>query len=128
MESANEFILRKSKERLGKTFSVKDISRNGKHKWKIEAITFMPESTCDKKVLVVERLSYIGKLGNIPQNHPEGHEGYRFGYWIVGRRGNKTERWVWGQFSPYISIEDFNMLLDRAEMEGTIIKKATHRL
>jgi len=44
----------------------------------------------------------------------------RFGYYITGKKGNVKGRWVWGQFSPIISPEDFKKLLSRAEKRGMI--------
>ena len=34
---------------------------------------------------------------------------YRFGYYMVGRRGRAAGRWTWGQFSPHIPHADLGL-------------------
>jgi hypothetical protein len=42
-------------------------------------------------------------------------------YYIVGRIGNKRGRWTWGQYTPMIPSDDFELLLEQARAEGTIL-------
>lgn len=118
METAEEFIKKKNRDwEKSRIVKVKDISRNGFHSWKREAWTFMPQSNYDSKVFIVERLKRVKsdieltKLGDIE---------YRFGYYVIGRIGRASGKWVWGQFCPLIPQEDLMKLINKAKKEGTI--------
>ena len=50
-----------------------------------------------------------------------GYQEYRIGYYIVGKNGNKTNKWTWGQFCPFIPTEDLPKLIEKAKNEGTIL-------
>ena len=120
IESVEEFIERKKPERQGKEFFVKDITRKGRHKWRVESITMMPQSNVKEKVFVIERIKYICSEGDVNRIHQENYQEYRFCYWIVGKIGNKNGKWTWGQYSPHIPLEDFPNLIKKAKDEGTI--------
>jgi len=123
--TAEQFIEKKKAQfETGKNreFRVKDISRKGWHKWKKEAITFMPQSNYPEKVFIIERVRFVGTDGEISSNHRENSRvEYRIGYFIVGKIGNRNGIWTWGQYCPFIPAEDFHKLIKKAIDEGTIL-------
>lgn len=118
---AEEFIAQKRNELINREIKAKDITRIGYHSWIIEEVTFLPQSNYleNEKVFVFERIGYGGGHG-VPNVHRLGYKEYRIGYWIVGKTGNRAGKWTWGQFCPFIPIDDFNKLIDKAKKEGTI--------
>lgn len=126
MESFIQFIERKNKEfEKGNLISMKDIGRKGKHFFKREAWTFMPQNNLDKKVFVFERLRPIRTDGESAYMKSVSNDfEYRIGYYIVGRIGNRKDQWTWGQFCPMIPGKDFNKLMEKAKKEGVILNNA----
>ncbi|MBW3022508.1 hypothetical protein KY308_00200, partial [Candidatus Woesearchaeota archaeon] len=120
-ETAEEFIERSYKNRKGKHFQTKDISRKGVHNWQIEEMTFLTQSNAPNKVYVIERISYKGAEG-VAQIHKNDYKEYRMAYWIVGATGNKKGKWTYGQYTPHINAKDFWELIGKAVEEGTILK------
>ena len=125
--SARDFIKKKNAEwtaelgREGKR-GFKDISRKGKHYFMREAWTLMPQHNISEKVFVFERLRRVDIIGT--QTHERVKVGdieYRFGYYIVGRIGNRKGRWTWGQYCPLIPGKDLTKLLAKAKKDGTIL-------
>lgn len=125
--TAQEFIENKKRQfekERNRNFKVKDISRKGHHLWKKEAITLMPQSNYPEKVFVIERVKFVETKGEIISNHRENdHHEYRIGYFIVGKIGKRNGHWTWGQYCPFIPIQDFHKLVRKAEEEGTILKE-----
>jgi hypothetical protein len=121
VESAEEFITNKKRDRTGNEFKVKDIGRQGSTFWKIVAITMMVQSDNPEKVYVIERLRMVRHEGEIESTLEIGKEEYRFAYYIVGKIGNKAGKWTWGQFNPHINVSDLGALLSKAKREGTIL-------
>lgn len=75
-------------------------------------------------MLSIERfrhLSLEGEEAYAGAGAREGDVEYRFGYFIVGRNGNRRGRWTWGQYAPFIPAEDVEPLLEKARHEGTLI-------
>ena len=123
--TAEEFIEKKKKQfekEKNRSFKVKDISRKGYHTWKKESITIMPQSNYPQKVFVFERIKFIKTEGKITSNHREkDYYEYRIGYFIVGKIGKRDGHWTWGQYCPFIPVNDFHKLIKLAEKEGTIL-------
>ena len=117
-----EFILKKKKEVVdgNATYTSKDIGRNGKKHWIIEARTMMPQSNSSEKVFVFERMRFDRSEGIITKPVKKGSIQYRIGYYIVGKIGNKKGKWTWGQYCPTIPIEDFNKLISLAKKDKTV--------
>lgn len=122
MESAQEFIQRKEEQyKKGRKILVKDIGRKGKHVFVIEAWCFMPQSNYEEKVFVIERLRREGMIGETAHKHVTNVDvEYRIGYYVVGKIGNKAGRWTWGQYCPFIPVEDFEKLIMLAREKGVI--------
>ncbi len=124
MESVDEFIKRKKEDFNGKQnkFWARDIGREGRHLFKREASTFMPQSNLDEKVFLFERLMRKEMEGKIAHSSSKiGDIEYRIGYYIVAKNGKKKGKWAWGQYCPLIPQDDLNKLMDKAKDEGTII-------
>ena len=123
MESCTAFIKRKNEQFAKESMiSMKDIGRKGKHHFKREAWTFMPQYNMDKKVFVFERLRMIKTDGKVAyQNTIQDDIEYRIGYYIVGQIGNRKNIWTWGQFCPMIPQNDFERLIGKARKEGVIL-------
>lgn len=124
-ETAEEFIKRKEEEYRNedKKIKVKDIGREGYHWWNRESWVFMPQTNLPEKVFVVERLRRIKIEGkSFYKNSKEGDIEYRIGYYIVGKKWNKSGRWTWGQYCPLIPQEDFKKLIKLAEEKGVVIR------
>ena len=123
--NAEQFIEKKKRQfeiEKNRIFKVKDISREGYHFWKKEAITLMKQSNYEEKVFVIERVKFVRTEGNIESKHRENSKvEYRIGYFIVGKIGKRAGHWTWGQYCPFIPIEDFEKLIKRARDEGTIL-------
>lgn len=123
MESYKEFIKRKNREfGKGNSIPMKDIGRKGKHYYHREAWTFMPQYNLDRKVFVVERLRAIKSDGKVAYRKTSKDDiEYRIGYYIVGRIGNRKNKWTWGQYCSMIPKNDFKKLINKAKIEGTIL-------
>ena len=127
--NAEQFIDKKKKQfekdkLKNKKLKVKDISRKGKHVLIKEAITLMPQSNYQDKVFVIERVKFVGTEGDIISRHREDSKlEYRIGYFIVGKIGKRNGHWTWGQYCPFIPVEDFYKLIKKAKDEGTILKE-----
>lgn len=127
-ESCQDFIRRKDaqfrREReKDKAVSMKDIGRQGRHRFVREAWTFMPQHNHDEKVFVIERLRKIKYEGRLARRKVfrEGDIEYRIGYFIVGRIGHMRGHWAWGQFCPLIPASDLKKLLRKAERDRTLL-------
>ena len=121
--TSKEFILKKKKEVTdGKAiYTSKDIARNGKRHWIIEARTMMLQSNHTEKVFVFERMKFDSFEGTITKKTKKGAVQYRIGYYIVGKIGRMNGKWTWGQYCPTIPIEDFNKLISLAREEKTLL-------
>lgn len=103
LESAEDFIARKDAE------------------WAREAWTLMPQSNYPAAVVTIERLRREVICGDpaVEDLKIRGVE-YRLGYYIIGRNGRASGRWVWGQFAPMMPGSDLHALLEKAKQEGTL--------
>lgn len=123
-ESADEFIARKTEEwkRKPKVFKTKNVEREGKNTWALEAWTFLVQHDYPEKLLLIERLRHVTAEGTMqPWNAKPGDVQYRFGYYVVGRIGKAAGRWWWGESAPFIPHADLQALLDKAREEGTLL-------
>lgn len=127
MKTSHQFIERKNnqfqnelKNNITKTF--KDINRKGSYKMKREAWTFLPQHNIETKVFVIERFKRVGIKP--PVSHPKlkiGDLEYRISYYIVGKIGNRKNKWTWGQSCALIPQKDLNKLLEKAKKEKIIL-------
>jgi len=119
----NEFIQKKKQDVLDgqARYTAKDIGREGKKHWIIEARTMMPQTNHPGKVFVFERMKYDKSEGNITNKVKKGSVQYRIGYYIIGKIGRMDGKWTWGQFCPTIPIEDFDKLISQAREEKTLL-------
>jgi hypothetical protein len=44
----------------------------------------------------------------------------RLGYYIIGKQKRFKDKWLWGQFCPFIVGEDLKKLISKAEREGIL--------
>ncbi len=133
--TATEFITeRKSKIKNGLRIKMKDIGRQTERVFKIEDSAFLICKHLDAnkepfKIFIFERIKAEKPDGKVAfdtwedesSKHPNIE--YRFGYYIVGKNGNKNGRWTWGQFCPMIGHSDFVELFKLAHKEGIILDK-----
>jgi hypothetical protein len=123
--TADQFIEKKKAQfesHKNKLFKVKDISRKGVHIWVKEAITLMPQSNYPEKVFIIERVRFVESLGGLESKHrQEDKVEYRFGYFIIGKIGKRNGHWTWGQYCPFIPVNDFDRLIKKAKEESTIL-------
>ena len=122
--TAKEFILQKSKEfsiPKKKILKTKDIGRKGHLIHVIEARTFMKQYDTERKVFVIERIKLIEEVGKVVEKKKIGSIQYRFGYYIIGKIGNREGKWTWGQFCPIIPDKDFWKLIELAKKEKTFL-------
>lgn len=126
METYREFIKRKEEEfrkKKNEDVSFKDISGHGRHIFRREAWTFMPQHNLRTKIFVIERLKRVDMTGKIAHRKlKRGDVEYRFGYYIVGDKKKAKGKWVWGQFCPVIPVEDLPKLIAKASEEGTLLQ------
>ncbi len=123
-ETAQEFIFRK-KEEISKQIKMKDIGRKTNRKYIIESASYLVANNLKEKVFCFERLVLTDDhYDKEDVGYPVGRKGdieYRIGYYIVGKNGNKNNKWTWGQFTPMISKTDLDELLTLAKKEKTYI-------
>ncbi|MFA6485753.1 MAG: hypothetical protein WCT40_00070 [Candidatus Magasanikbacteria bacterium] len=134
IESAKEFINRRSKhfqdvlDKYKKTKKdnllkwLPDINRKGRYGFIREAWTLMPQFNTKEKIFIIERFRRV-KIKR-PITHKKlkiGEIEYRFGYYMVGKNGNKINKWTWGESCPIIPREDLEKLLKKAKKEKTIL-------
>lgn len=99
-----------------------DINRKGKCGFIREAWTFMPQFNTKEKVFLIERLKRIKIIKPITHsNLKNGEIEYRFGYYMVGKNGNRIDKWTWGESCPIIPQEDLKKIINKAEKEKTIL-------
>ena len=55
----------------------------------------------DDKILQLERLQAV--------EEPD-KEMFRFGYYIIGKKPKMKDKWVWGQFAPFLARGDFEAM------------------
>lgn len=123
-EKFDDFWKRTGKDKANRTIKTKDIGKNATVKYEVESATYMQQHNNDEKYFVVERIrrkTIEGKLAT-PDNVKEQGVEYRFGYYIVGKNGNKEGKWTWGQFTPMIPKEDFWNLIEKAKIKGVILE------
>jgi len=137
MESSKEFINRtkekfsknlenynsakgKDKEKYLKWFP--DINRKGKYGFLKEGWTFMEQHNLNQKIFIVERFRRKNIIKPVTHGNLKlGEVEYRVGYYMVGKNGNKIDKWTWGESCPIIPKEDFNKLINLAKKEKTIL-------
>ena len=118
---AEDFIERKRSE-INNEIKIRDIKRTGHRKYIKEAITLLKSENLQHKVFSLERLRLFDQTSDLAYNvDTVGEVQYRIGYYIVGQIGNKNNKWTWGQYTPMISKNDFEKLIDLAKQEGTYI-------
>jgi len=44
----------------------------------------------------------------------------RFGYYIIGKKGPRKGKWVWGQFCPSAPVSDYRAILKKAQSKGLL--------
>ena len=89
-ETAQEFIKRKKREFADNPqwIKTKDISGKGAAFGKRQKATLMPQSNYQQKVFIIERLERVRLEGTTTHRKAKvGDLEYRFGYFVVGRRG-----------------------------------------
>ena len=125
IESVENFIKRKEEQfrKNDQLIGMKDIGREGRFYFKREAWTFLPQSTLNKKVFIVERLRKVKHEGKLAygETWKEAEIEYRIGYFIVGRIGRSKGKWVWGQYCPLIPHNDLLKLLEVARAEKVLL-------
>ena len=57
------------------------------------------------KILLLQKLQAVSDPTN---------EMFRFGYYILGEKPKMKDRWVWGQFAPFICVSDFEAMIHEA--------------
>ncbi|OGZ00087.1 MAG: hypothetical protein A2945_00085 [Candidatus Liptonbacteria bacterium RIFCSPLOWO2_01_FULL_52_25] len=133
MELAKDFIKRTNKkftkelERYNKSKKERhlkwfpDINRRGGYRILRARWTLMKQHNLDEKILIIER--FVLKNIKRPVTHSKlkvGNIEYRLGYYMVGKNGNRKNRWTWGESCPIIPRKDFAKLIAKAKKEGTI--------
>jgi hypothetical protein len=99
-----------------------DINRKGKYGFIREAWTFMRQFNSKEKIYIIERLKRIIIIKPVThKNLKVGDIEYRFGYYMLGKNGNKVNKWTWGESCTIIPQEDLNKLFTKAKKEKTII-------
>ena len=73
----------------------------------------------DEKILLLQRMRAV--------EHPD-QEMLRFAYYIIGKTGNKKGRWTWGQFAPFISADDFAVMVSEAKAKQWITEAPNKRV
>jgi hypothetical protein len=64
-----------------------------------------------------DKLLYLQKVRHLHDNSIE----LRFGYYIIGKKEGRTKgKWVWGQFAPFIRLNDFQAIIEEARQRGWI--------
>lgn len=134
METAQQFIQRRSdvfqknldkyrknpKDCYLKWFP--DINRKGKWGYIKEKWTFMIQSNLEEKIFIVEK--FVLKKILKPVSHPLiklGEVEIRIGYYMLGKNGNRIDKWTWGESCPIIPKKDLNKLINKARKDGTTL-------
>lgn len=86
------------------------VSREGKReKFTIGEYILLRQSSAKHKVFVLEELIFDSGIRQL-----------RLGYYMLGRKGNMKNKWVWGQYCPFIPKKDFNKLYEMAKKKGLL--------
>lgn len=134
MESAKDFIKRRSEKYqndLDKYQETKekrylrwwpDINRKGGYWVLREKWMFKQQSDHDEKIFLVERFKTVDMKSPISNSKAKiGVLSYRIGYFMVGKNGNRKEKWTWGESCAIIPREDFNKLIKEAKKRKVIL-------
>ncbi|MFA6422222.1 MAG: hypothetical protein WCV92_02395 [Candidatus Buchananbacteria bacterium] len=99
-----------------------DINRRGGYWVLREAWTFMRQFDHNGKIFLVERFKTIRIKKPISNAKAKvGIKSYRIGYFMLGKNGNKKNKWTWGESCPIIPHKDFQKLINKAKKEKTIL-------
>jgi hypothetical protein len=123
---AEDFLKTKKVELMSpkkKIFKTKDVGRNGHRIYERQACTLMKQADSKRKVFIIERIKLLEEIGKVIEKKVIGSIQYRFGYYVIGKIGNKDGKWTWGQFCPIIPEPDLWELIDLAVKDKTILKK-----
>jgi hypothetical protein len=134
METYKQFIKRRS-EAFQKNLSkyknnpkdcylkwIPDINRKGKYGFLREAWTFMKQFNTEEKIFIIERFKSIKIIKPITHKKVKvGEIEYRLGYYMVGKNGNRKNKWTWGESCPIIPKEDFDKLIKKAKKERVVL-------
>ncbi|HEX3552190.1 MAG TPA: hypothetical protein VIA62_03055 [Thermoanaerobaculia bacterium] len=64
----------------------------------------VPQSDLPGKILCLELVEF-----------EDGRRETRLGYYVIGKKLGKIGKWVWGQYAPFMPLEDLRMLVAGAE-------------
>jgi hypothetical protein len=92
-----------------KTVKITDID-NVKKVFDIGRYVIQQASEYPEKVFVLQEIKFRDKKLTV----------LRLGYWIIGKKEKSRDKWVWGQFCPFIVGEDLKKLISKAEREGIL--------
>lgn len=81
-------------------------------KFKVGKYVTLPQSDYPKKIFVLQELLFTGEW--------KGKKEIRIGYYIIGKKGNKEGKWVWGQYCPLFPKQDLEKLIEKAKKEGIL--------
>ena len=65
----------------------------------------------EEKIFVLQKLR---------QKADAKQEMLRFGYYIVGKKPKMKDKWTWGQYCPFVSVEDFAAIVKAAQVRKWI--------
>lgn len=64
-----------------------------------------------EKIFVLQRLR---------QKADGKQEMFRFGYYIIGKKPKMKDKWTWGQYAPFVTAEDFSVIIKEAQNRSWI--------
>jgi hypothetical protein len=79
--------------------------------WKVIDEIRKTEINFSEKILIFQKLQKLDDHQN---------EMLRFGYYIINKSKNSKGEWIWGQFAPFISKEDFDFFLTEMQRKKWI--------
>jgi len=99
----------KIKLKRKKTGSMTDIDKE-KRIFDVGKYVTQQASEYPEKVFILQEIKFRHKKLTL----------LRLGYYIIGKQKRFRDKWVWGQFCPFIVGEDLKKLISKAEREGIL--------
>jgi hypothetical protein len=77
-----------------------------------------PQSDLPGKILLLELVEF-----------DDGRRETRLGYYVIGKKPRRLGKWVWGQYAPFMPLEDLKALVSCAVERGwdKVIREGTPR-
>ena len=109
-ETIEDLNMKLERNKMGRMTDIDKSGKKVKTEFDIERYVIHQASEYPEKVFVLQEIKFRHKKLTL----------FRLGYYIIGKQKRFRDKWVWGQFCPFIVGEDLKKLITKAEREGIL--------